>query len=58
MSESDINFAVWEPEFIEQYGSGFIWISAAAAALVLILTLIAAFRAKSKSARKTEDVKL
>ncbi|CAM4524139.1 hypothetical protein FHS16_006133 [Paenibacillus endophyticus] len=58
LAESDINFAVWEPEFIEQYGSGFIWVSAIAALIVLILTLTAAFRAKAKSARASGNVKL
>lgn len=58
LSEADINIAVWEPEFIEQYGSGFIWVSVLAAVLVLAVTLFAAFRAKSKSARTSGDIKL
>lgn len=49
LAESDINFAVWEPEFIEQYGSGFLWISIGAAALVLIVTVLVAIRSRSKA---------
>lgn len=46
LSESDINFAVWEPEFIEQYGSGFMWVSIGAAALVLLATVVVAVRSR------------
>jgi hypothetical protein len=49
LAESDINFAVWEPEFIEQYGSGFLWVSIGAAALVLIVTVLVAIRSRSKA---------
>jgi hypothetical protein len=56
LSEADINFAVWEPEFLEQYGSGFIWVSVGAAALVLAATLYAMFRAKG--AVKPKESKL
>ncbi|MBB3111809.1 hypothetical protein FHS18_003877 [Paenibacillus phyllosphaerae] len=49
MSEADINFAVWEPEFVEQYGNGVVWASIGAAALVLVATLIFSIR---RSARK------
>lgn len=58
LSESDINFAVWEPEFIEQYGSGFMWVSVGAAVLVLVITLVAAMRARSKSSSQPEEIKL
>lgn len=50
MAESDINFAVWEPEFLEQFGGWFIWVSAGAAALVLVTTLYAMMRGKKKAA--------
>ncbi|WP_371825370.1 cell division protein FtsQ [Paenibacillus soyae] len=56
MAESDINFAVWEPEFLEQYGNGFMWVSIGAAALVLVLTIIAALRAKRRQAGLPKDV--
>ncbi|MUT67934.1 cell division protein FtsQ [Paenibacillus sp. NEAU-GSW1] len=57
LSESDINFAVWEPEFLEQYGSGFMWVSVGAALLVLIITILAAVR-KRTMAKSVEDAKL
>jgi hypothetical protein len=57
LAESDINFAVWEPEFLEQYGNGFMWISIGAAALVLILTLLAAARSRRRNTDKLEEVK-
>lgn len=56
LSEADINFAVWEPEFIEQYGSGFMWVSVGAAAVVLAVTLFAMTRGRSSG--KTEDSKI
>ncbi|MBB6637219.1 cell division protein FtsQ [Cohnella thailandensis] len=56
LSEADINFAVWEPEFLEQYGSGFMWVSVGAAALVLAATLYTMFRAKG--AAKPKESKL
>lgn len=55
LSEADINFAVWEPEFIEQYGSGFMWVSVGAAAIVLIITVFAMVR--SRSSAKTGETK-
>lgn len=58
LSEADINIAVWEPEFLEQYGSGFMWVSVGAAALVLIVTLYAAIRAKTKTNQSPEGTQI
>ncbi|WP_046231645.1 hypothetical protein [Paenibacillus algorifonticola] len=58
LAESDINFAVWEPEFIEQYGSGYMWVSIGAATLVLLVTVAFAMRSKAKAAQKPGDMKL
>lgn len=41
MAEMDINFAVWEPEFLEQFGEGYIWLPIAAAAILFISAVIA-----------------
>lgn len=49
MAESDINFAVWEPEFLDQFGGWFIWVSGGAAALVLVSTLYAMMRGKKRA---------
>ncbi|MDQ6422185.1 cell division protein FtsQ [Paenibacillus sp. LHD-117] len=57
MSESDINFAVWEPEFLEQFGGGFIWVSIGAALLVFVVTLIAMTRGKKQAVSAPRDVK-
>lgn len=39
MAEMDINFAVWEPEFLEQFGDGFIWLPISAAAIIVVLVI-------------------
>ncbi|RIX50952.1 cell division protein FtsQ [Paenibacillus nanensis] len=57
LAESDINFAVWEPEFLEQYGNGFIWVSIGAATIVLVITLFAAVRSRRRNAASLEEVK-
>src|SRR5699024_2108915 len=44
MAEMDINFAVWEPEFLEQFGDGFIWLPISAAAIILIVVVVIAVR--------------
>lgn len=40
MAEMDINFAVWEPEFLEKFGVNFIWIGVAAAFVVLAISMM------------------
>ena len=40
----DIELGVWQPDFIEQYGAGFLWISVAACAVVLVAVLLLARR--------------
>ncbi|KGP73774.1 hypothetical protein [Pontibacillus yanchengensis] len=44
MAEMDINFAVWEPEFLEQFGDGFIWLPISAAAIVFIVAVFTAIK--------------
>lgn len=44
MAEMDINFAVWEPEFLEQFGNGFIWLPISAAAIIAILVILIAVK--------------
>ncbi|MEK3885614.1 cell division protein FtsQ [Paenibacillus sp. PL2-23] len=56
LAESDINFAVWEPEFVEQYGNGITWLSIGAATVVLVLTIMAALRAKRRQSAAPKDV--
>ncbi|WP_406945332.1 cell division protein FtsQ [Halobacillus sp. SY10] len=42
MAEMDINFAVWEPEFLEQFGEGYIWLPISAAAILFIVAVAGA----------------
>jgi hypothetical protein len=57
LSEMDINFAVWETDYADQYGSASIWISIGAAALVAVVTLLImrAKRNKNKTVPGTEN---
>lgn len=57
LSEMDINFAVWETDYADQYGSASIWISIGAAALVAVVTLLVmrAKRSKNKTVPGTEN---
>ncbi|MDX6152786.1 cell division protein FtsQ [Marinococcus sp. PL1-022] len=55
MAEMDINFAVWQPEFLEQFGEGYIWLPISAAAIVLIAVVslgIQLKRTKTKDQRR------
>lgn len=52
MAEMDINFAVWQPEFLEQFGEGYIWLPISAAAIVLIAVVSLGIQLKRT---KTED---
>ena len=49
MAEMDINFAVWEPEFLEQFGDGFIWLPISAAAIILFVVVVIAVRLAKKN---------
>jgi len=57
LSEMDINFAVWETDYADQYGSASIWISIGAAALIAVVTLLImrAKRSKNKTVPGTEN---
>lgn len=48
MAEMDINFAVWKPEFLEQFGDEFIWLPISAAAIIGILVISIAVKIKKK----------
>ncbi|HLR69419.1 MAG TPA: cell division protein FtsQ [Virgibacillus sp.] len=49
MAEMDINFAVWEPEFLEQFGDGFIWLPISAAAIIAITVIFIAVKMASRN---------
>ncbi|MHA6253337.1 cell division protein FtsQ [Oceanobacillus sp. CAU 1775] len=49
MATMDINFAVWEPEFLEQFGDGFIWLPISAAAIIAFLVIFFAVKLSQKN---------
>ena len=49
MEAYDINAGVWEPEFLDEYGSGFILISVAAIAIVLTLSIVLFRKAQKRT---------
>lgn len=57
LSEMDINFAVWETDYADQYGSASIWISIGAAAFIAIVTvwIMRVKRSKNKGISGTEN---
>ncbi|MDQ0297778.1 hypothetical protein J2S78_000186 [Salibacterium salarium] len=55
MAEMDVNFAVWEPEFIEQFGQQFLWIGVSAAVIVLILAIMGISYLKKSSTPDTKS---
>ncbi|GAA4073107.1 cell division protein FtsQ [Amphibacillus indicireducens] len=55
MAEMDINFAVWEPEFLEQFGDGFIWLPISAAAIILVVVVGIAIKLANKNKKDAEE---
>lgn len=54
LSESDFEFAVWEPEFVETYGTQFIWIIIGVAAICSLFILLYLFK-KGKEQRSKDE---
>ncbi|MEK4177707.1 cell division protein FtsQ [Aeribacillus sp. FSL K6-1305] len=52
MAEMDINFAVWDPDFLEQFGDGYIWLPISAAAIIVILVFSVAVRLAKKKIKR------
>ena len=55
LSESDFEFGVWEPEFIDMYGNQFIWIIIGVAAICSVTIILFLFK-KGKETNKNEDM--
>lgn len=55
MAEMDINFAVWEPEFLEQFGDGFIWLPISAAAIIAFMVIVIAVKLAQKAKKDKKD---
>ncbi|MGP4077492.1 cell division protein FtsQ [Halobacillus sp. K22] len=51
MATMDINFAVWEPEFLEQFGEGYIWLPISAAAIIFIVAVSIAVKMMGSSSQ-------
>lgn len=54
LEAADVKFGVWEPDFLDQYGAGFLWVGAGASLVVLIGTVVAA-RANARRSRAEND---
>lgn len=52
MSEMDINFGVWEPDLLDKYGEGFIWVGILAAGVVFAGVLIFMMNKRDKKDKK------
>ena len=48
IAEMDINFAVWEPGFLDQFGDGFIWLPIAVAVIMAVTVIIIAVKLTNK----------
>lgn len=54
MATMDINFAVWEPEFLEQFGEGYIWLPISAAAIIFVTAVAIAIKVMGNSSSRKE----
>ena len=55
MEAYDINAGVWEPEFLDEYGPGFIMISVAAIVIVLTISIVLFRKAQKRSGKAVAD---
>jgi len=54
IDEMDINYAVWEPDFLEQFGDGFIWLPISVAIITVILVITIAIKLTQRKERNNE----
>lgn len=54
MAEMDISFAVWKPEFLEQFEDGFIWLPISAAAIIAIVVIFIAVKMAKNNKKDVE----
>ncbi|MDO3647339.1 hypothetical protein [Nocardia mangyaensis] len=55
LEAADVQFGVWEPDFLDQYGPGFLWIGVAAALLVFGGIVLAARAVARESRQQRKD---
>ena len=51
----DISFAVWEPDFLDQFGDGFIWLPISVAAIICITVIFIAVKLATKRKNTERD---
>lgn len=54
IAEMDINYAVWEPDFLEQFGDGFIWLPISVAIITIILVITIAIQIRKRKERNNK----
>ena len=54
IAEMDINFAVWEPGFMDQFGDGFIWLPISVALIIAVTVIMIAVKL-TKKAKKDDE---
>lgn len=55
IAEMDINFAVWEPGFLDQFGDGFIWLPISVAVIIALMVIFVAVKLKGKTKKMEKD---
>ena len=55
IAEMDINYAVWEPGFLDQFGDGFIWLPISVAVIIAVTVIIISVKLINK--RKSTEGK-
>src|SRR5699024_10199993 len=55
VAEMDINFAVWKPGFMDQFGDGFIWLPISIAIIVAIAVIMISVKLASKTKKTKKD---
>lgn len=55
IAEMDISFAVWEPDFLDQFGDGFIWLPISVAAIICITAIFIAVKLATKRKNTERD---
>ena len=54
-AEMDIDFAVWKPGFLDQFGDGFIWLPISMAIMIAAAVIVIAVKVTSKSKKAKKD---
>lgn len=55
IAEMDISFAVWEPDFLDQFGDGFIWLPISVAIIIAVMVIFIAVKLRNKSKKVEKD---